>query len=306
MDVASELFPNGGWDVHHHIFDPARFAYSPTRHLTPPPATIDQFIAFKKKIGITKSVLTHGLSYGSDCSSLRDFVADLGETNSKAIGVIDPDTVTSEELRDMHQAGIRGIRVNLYQYRAMHDIELQKAALRAHASAIKDDYPGWSMAFTHTHPEFWVELKPFIQEEIVPTGIQLVTDHFALLKGSSMTSVEDITQQPGFQEIIELMRSGHLYVKISAPYRVSTQAPKYEDLKPLVRALFDANPQRVLWGSDWPHTPLMKVRTPEEALSETPFLNVDDLAWLRSLRSWLSDEEWNTLMVANPTALYDW
>ncbi|KAL3464490.1 hypothetical protein BJX64DRAFT_298313 [Aspergillus heterothallicus] len=306
MDVASELFPNGGWDVHHHIFDPARFAYSPTRHLTPPPATIDQFIAFKKKIGITKSVLTHGLSYGSDCSSLRDFVADLGEGNSKAIGVIDPDTVTPDELRDMHRAGIRGIRVNLYQYRAMHDVQLQKAALRAHVSAIKNNCPGWSMAFTHTHPEFWVELKPFIENEIVPTGIRLVTDHFALLKGSSMASRDDVMQQAGFQEILDLMRAGHLYVKVSAPYRVSTQAPAYEDLQPLVRAFFDANPQQVLWGSDWPHTPLMKVRTPEEALKETPYLNVDDLSWLRSLRSWLSDEEWNTLMVANPTALYDW
>ncbi|KAJ0414254.1 hypothetical protein BJY00DRAFT_319017 [Aspergillus carlsbadensis] len=306
MKVASELFPNGGWDVHHHIFDPARFEYSPTRHLTPPPATIDQFIAFKKKIGITKSVLTHGLSYGSDCSSLCGFVADLGEGNSKAIGVIDPDTVTADELHNMHRAGIRGIRVNLYQYRAMHDVELQKAALRAHAFAIKKHCPGWSMAFTHTHPEFWVELKPVIEEEIVPTGIRLVTDHFALLKGSSLASVEDVTQQPGFREILDLMRAGHLYVKISAPYRVSTQAPAYEDLKPLVRAFFDANPQRVLWGSDWPHTPLMKVRTPEEALAETPYLKVDDLAWLRSLRSWLSDEEWNTLMVSNPTKLYDW
>ncbi|KAL4916134.1 hypothetical protein BDW62DRAFT_218877 [Aspergillus aurantiobrunneus] len=288
MEVAAELFPNGAWDVHHHIFD----------------STIDQFVAFKKALGITKSVLTHGLSYGSDCSSLQGFVTELGASDTKGIGVIDPQTVTAGELRDMQRAGICGIRVNLYQYKAMHDVELQKAALRAHASAIKDECPGWSMAFTHTHPEFWEELKPFLESEIVPSGIRVVTDHFALLKGASMLPGNDIAQQPGFREITELMRSGSLYVKISAPYRVSTQAPGYDDLKPLVRALFDANPRQVVWGSDWPHTPHMKVRTPEEALKETPYLNVDDLAWLRSLRSWLSDEEWNALMIVNPTALY--
>ncbi|KAL5046711.1 hypothetical protein BDW71DRAFT_63564 [Aspergillus fruticulosus] len=312
MAEVADLFPNGAWDVHHHIFDPARYAYSPTRHLTPPPATIAQFEDFKKKLGITNSVLTHGLSYGSDCSSLQDFVSELGASNTKAIGVIDPGTVTVDELHEMQHAGICGIRVNLYQYKAMHDVDLQKNALRAHVEAIKDHCPRWSMAFTHVHPEFWTELKPFIETEIVPTGIRLVTDHFALLKGSSMLPCEagdesrvvDVSQQPGFREIIQLMRAGYLYIKISAPYRVSTQAPGFDDLKPLVRAFFDANPRQVVWGSDWPHTPQMKVRTQEEALTETPYLKVDDLAWLRSLRSWLSDEEWHALMVANPSALY--
>lgn len=179
-------------------------------------------------------------------------MAELGTNDTKAIGVIDPQTVTGEELQDMRRAGICGIRVNLYQYKAMHDVELQMAALRAHAGAIRDHCPDWSMAFTHTHPEFWVELKPFLEREIIPIGTRIVTDHFALLKGASMLSGQgEVIEQPGFREIVELMRSGHLYVKISAPYRVSNQAPAYEDLKPLVRAFFDANPRQVVWGSDW-------------------------------------------------------
>ncbi|KAJ5161203.1 hypothetical protein N7492_006595 [Penicillium capsulatum] len=103
---------------------------------------------------------------------------------------------------------------------------------------------------------------------------------------------------------MDLVRGGYLYVKISAPYRVSTLAPGYEDLKSLVRALFDANPRQILWESDWPHTPLMKVWTREEALQETPYLEVDDLAWLEKLRSWVSDEEWHAMMVLNPQGLY--
>lgn len=148
----------------------------------------------------------------------------------------------------------------MYRYNAMHDVELQKLALTAHARALDGHCTGWSMAFTHTHPEFWGALKPVIEDEVVGRGIRLVTDHFALLKGSSMlfepfgTEFKGnfyVTKQPGFQDILDLVRAGHLFVKISAPYRVSTQAPHFEDLKPLVRAFFDANPHQILWGSDW-------------------------------------------------------
>lgn len=168
--------------------------------------------------------------------------------------MIDPETVTPAELAEMHANGIRGIRVNMYRYGAMHDVALQKIALTAHAGALDGHCTGWSMAFTHTHPEFWGELKPVIAQEIVPRGIRLVTDHFALLKGASMLPAElegDVMQQEGFEDILDMVRTGHLFVKISAPYRISTQAPYFQDLKPLVRALFDANPQQLLWGSDW-------------------------------------------------------
>ncbi|KAL4864275.1 hypothetical protein BDV12DRAFT_205797 [Aspergillus spectabilis] len=258
------------------MYDPERFAYSPARHLTSPQATIAQFLAFRQRLGMTKFVLTHALSYGSYCSSLRGFTSELGTSNTKVIGVIDPDTLTPEELHVMQRADICGIRVNLYQYKAMHDVELRKRFLRAHVGAIKGSRPGWSMTCIHTHPEFWIELKPVIEKKM------------------------------DFKEIIDLLRDGHLYIKISvrAPYRVSTQAPAYMDIKPLMRAFFDADPRHVLWWSDWPHTPHMKVRLPEEALKETPYHEVDDLAWLRSLRSLVSNEKWYALMVENPTALY--
>lgn len=154
----------------------------------------------------------------------------------------------------MHFNGIRGIRVNVYRYGAMHDVELQKVALKIHAAALDSHCTGWSMAFTHTHPEFWGTLKPVIAREIVSRGIRLVTDHFALLKGASMLPAElegDLTRQQGFEDILDLVRACQIFVKISAPYRVSTQAPHFEDLKPPVRALFDANPQQLLCGIDW-------------------------------------------------------
>lgn len=162
------------------------------------------------------------------------------------------------------------------------------------------------MAFTHIHPEFWGELKPIV-EGIAANGIPIVTDHFALLKAASMLPGEykaDITSQPGFSDIISLLQSGSLYLKISAPYRVSELAPGYEDVRSLVTALVEANPRRILWGSDWPHTPRMKVRSKEEALRETPYLKVDDRVWLRQLKGWLTEEQWDLIMVQNPQRLY--
>lgn len=320
------LFPHGGWDTHHHIFDrkidtevvvqrdsasiilttrPAEaFPYSSNRHLTPPPATVAAFKTFTKKLGITNSVLTHGLSYGSDCTSLKAFMPQLGERETKAIGVIDPESTTDDEMLAMHEAGVRGVRVNLYRYKAMDDVNLQKKALAAHAARLTKLSLPWSLTMTTIHTEFWDELEPFVQ---TINGTELVTDHFGLLKAPSMLPPRmqnDIAQQPGFEAIMRLVRGGRLWVKLSAPYRVSEQAPAYEDLRPLVRAFVDANKYRVLWGSDWPHTPRMKVRGPEEALKETPHLQVDDEAWLRSLKLWLTDEEWDLLMVQNPRQLF--
>ncbi|KAL2873686.1 hypothetical protein SGCOL_011169 [Colletotrichum sp. CLE4] len=207
----------------------------------------------------------------------------------------------------MHKAGVRGLRVNLYQYNAMEDVELQKDVLRAHLKRITDLSLPWSLTMTTTRPEFWTTLEPFVRDVIVSQGVNLVTDHFALLKAPSLLSKghrEDPTKQPGFDAVMRLVRDGHLWVKLSAPYRISNESPGYSEIEFLVRAFVDANKHRVLWGSDWPHTPRMKVRTHEAAMRETPYLEVDDVAWLKSLRSWLSDEEWDLLMVQNPSRIF--
>lgn len=206
----------------------------------------------------------------------------------------------------MAEAGVCGLRVNLYKYKAMENVQLQKNALSAHLKRVTDLSLPWNLTMTTICTGFWDELAPFIQAEIVPTGVRLVTDHFGLFKASSMLGPDfrDPTQQSGFQSILSLVRKGHLWVKLSAPYRVSEQAPLYEDLEVLVRAFVNANKHRVLWGSDWPHTPRMKVRSHEEAMKVSPYLDVNDEAWLRSLRSWLSDEEWHLLMVENPKIMF--
>ncbi|GAP83342.2 putative amidohydrolase 2 [Rosellinia necatrix] len=305
----SHLFPNGGWDTHHHIYEPARFPYSPERHLTPPAATLEQFLAFRRRLGLSHSVLTHSLSYGDDCASLRAFLPALNPGSApRGVGVIDPRAASDAELRALHDAGVRGVRIDLYRRGAMEDAGRQRRAIAEHAARLERLGLGWSLALTTTRAELWAELAPLVAATAARgRGTRLVTDHFALLRAASMLPPpyrDDPARQPGFAAVLGLVRDGHLWVKLSAPYRVSEDGPGYADVEFLVRAFFDANRHRVVWGSDWPHTPRMRLRSREEALEETPFLEVDDLAWLNSLRSWLSDEEWHLLMVENPKALF--
>ncbi|OAA60305.1 Amidohydrolase 2 [Niveomyces insectorum RCEF 264] len=311
---SGDLLPKGSWDCHHHIYDPHAFAYSPTRHMTVPPATVAQYVAFKKAHGIDNSVLTHGLSYGADNTSLLAFLDGLKKADpghcTLGVAVIDPDTTTDAELVALRDGGVCGIRVNTYRYGALEDVDRQIAVLRAHATRLQaagETTAGWSMAFTTTKPGNWTRLRSFVETEIAAASVRLVTDHFALLQLPENGSGELDLHQPGLEAIIALVRAGVLWVKLSAPYRLTKLPPSggFADLKLLVRVLVDANPKRVIWGTDWPHTPKMQIRTPEEALKEVPFLKVDDQLWLKTLRSWLSEDEWVDLMVNNPRELYN-
>ncbi|KAK4494528.1 hypothetical protein PRZ48_013884 [Zasmidium cellare] len=301
MAETQPLLPRELWDTHHHIFDRVSFPYSPSRHITPPPATIESYEEFKQGLGITKFILVQGLSYGDDTTSLKAFFNGLGEASPSAIGVIDPERISDDELHDLNQHGVKGIRINLYQYRAMQDAELQQQAISTHLQRIVAADLPWTTTMTTVRTGSWDVLEPLIRDKMAPTRRLMINDHFALLKARSMLSQEyrdDPSSQPGFQAVVRLVRDGHIAIKLSAPYRVSILAPHYEDAKFLVRTFVDANNHQVVWGSDWPHTPQMKA-SHDDGQKEASFLHIDDAAWLQSLKAWLSDEEWDLVMRKN-------
>ncbi|GAB7336595.1 hypothetical protein MBLNU13_g09853t1 [Cladosporium sp. NU13] len=181
----------------------------------------------------------------------------------------------------------------------MRDLDKQLVMLRYYAERIAPY--NWSLGFLQLEPGNWAQLA-----KLIPSlPVDVVVDHQALLKSSSMLPANvPVAKQPGMEAILELLESGNFWIKISAPYRNSESDPHYDDLQGVIRLLVDANPRRVVYGSDWPHTPRMKIRSKEEALLETPFLVFDDSIWLQRLREWLSEEEWDLLMVKNPSVLY--
>lgn len=277
--------PKGACDCHVHIFGPdAAFPFSPERLYTPGPASIDDLLALHRALHIERVVVVHPSPYGTDNSCTIDALRKLG-ARARGVAVID-DATTDAMLDDMHDAGIRGVRVNLESYGesspAIAGKHLQRAAERVARL-------GWHVQ-TYTNLTVLAALRDTILQ--LPT--RLVIDHFGRPQASLGTA------QPGFADILALLRSGKVYVKISAPYRISLK-PNYADAAGIARAIIAANPDRVLWGTDWPH-PGAAERNP--AVIE-PFRREDDGLALNRLTDWTQSEtELKKILVDSPARLY--
>lgn len=312
-DFLAKPVPPGAWDTHHHIFEPDRFPFTDERHFTPAHASLAQLQEFELSIGVEHVCIAHGLSYGSDCSSLLYYLNHFGGT-ARGICVLDIETVTNDLLDQYHSAGVRSVRLDFFRHKAMNNVDIQIQLIEATTQRLTQwGKPGWSIQIQQPHLEIWPRLRKAVNESPVP----VVVDHFALIEGSSYRADDESTdvqndsyltekERLGLQDLCQTLKDGNLWIKISAPNRCSNLAPGFRDLRWLVRLFIDANPSRVIWGSDWPHTQRHKDRARIKSSSEEAFLTVDDKGWIESLSQWMSEEEWQALWVKNPATLYDY
>ncbi|RMJ03668.1 hypothetical protein BHE90_014485 [Fusarium euwallaceae] len=297
--------PQGAWDTHHHIFEPDRFPFSAGRHFTPSVATLEDLQQFEASIGVAHVCIAHGLSYGPDCTSLLHYLEQLQGT-ARGICVIDERNVTDDLLEKYHAAGVRSVRLDFFKAQAMHDLQKQIDLIKAAAERLlrwKPDGNGWSIQIQQPIMSHWKE----IGQVVSGLGLPVVVDHMGLVKAASMTPNGDplAISQPGWQHLLKAMADGNIWVKISAPYRNSRNDPAYDDLEQIVTQLVRANPKRVVWGSDWPHTQRHEDRHLRGREEVEPFLKIDNKKWIEKLSMWLSEAEWNDLWVNNPRKLYD-
>ncbi|KAH8433838.1 uncharacterized protein LDX57_011474 [Aspergillus melleus] len=239
-------------------------------------------------------------------------------TQARGICVLDINTVTDDVLDAYNAAGIRSVRIDFFREKAMHDVEVQKRLIETTGARLEkwwqsrrarkdgctkqghnDNGTGnWSIQIQQSHLEHW----PHLRASITRSPLPVVVDHFALVPGSShrfgdeSTCIQDARhlrseEREGLEALRGLLRGGNMWIKLSAPYRCSNLAPGYEDLQWLVRFLVDSNPERVLWGSDWPHTQRHEDRVGKSASQEEAFLQVDDKAWAEALSRWVSQRE---------------
>jgi predicted TIM-barrel fold metal-dependent hydrolase len=146
----------------------------------------------------------------------------------------------------------------------------------------------------YTNPKMIAALK----DQLAASPIPVVLDHFA---GAQAALGPD---QPGFADVLDLVKGGKAYVKISAPYQVSKIAPDYANVAPLAKALIAANPDRILWGTDWPH-PDSVTPPGKKPTDVTPLLQIDDGRLLNQLPAWAPDAKIREkILVANPARLY--
>ncbi|WP_326834357.1 amidohydrolase family protein [Amycolatopsis rhabdoformis] len=273
------MIPSGATDCHVHVFDP-RFPYSEDRAYTPGAASGEQLDELHWRLGVSRAVLVQPSPYGTDNSCLLAQLRDRGE---RARGVVVVDPAGGAPLREWHAQGVRGARVNLATF-AVDDPAAAPAPLRATASAIAD--LGWHLqVFTSA------KVVAALADEFARLPVPVVFDHFALA-----------SPDVGLAELTDLLRSGAAYVKLSAPHRIST-APDHTDVEPLVRALAAAAPDRLLWGTDWPHTG-GRARTPANRLSVEPFEPIDDARALERLLDWTGPVVGRRILVDNPVELY--
>jgi predicted TIM-barrel fold metal-dependent hydrolase len=278
--------PKGACDCHTHIFGPDdKFPFSPDRKYTPPNASIADLNALHKALHIDRVVIVHPSPYGADNACTVDAVRRMGE-RARGVAVID-DRTSDAELDAMHDAGIRGVRVNL---ESAGENDPAKAGQHLQSASKRVVRLGWHVQ-TYTNLRV---LQP-LTDAIMKMPTPLVVDHFGLAQAV------DGTGQPGFAELLSLLRSGKIYVKISAAYRISN-VPDHPDAAPIARAIIDANPDNVVWGTDWPH-PGGGRRDP---LAIEPYRRIDNGAALNRLASWTKNsKELAKILVDNPARLYD-
>jgi predicted TIM-barrel fold metal-dependent hydrolase len=209
--------------------------------------------------------------------------------DARGVAVIDDKTPESE-LDAMKAAGIRGMRINLATS-GVSDPAIGKQRLQAAIERMKTR--GWHIQMFTNLP-----LVSSIKEVVANAPMPLVFDHFG---GAEARLGLD---QPGFADLLDLVKAGKAYVKISGAYRASTQGPDYPDVAPLAKALIAANPERIIWGTDWPHPDSVTPagRKPTEV---TPLYQIDDGRLLNQLAVWAPDAATRKkILVDNPAQLY--
>ncbi len=281
--------PAGACDCHTHIFgDPKKFPLFSGRVYTPETASPEEMSALHRALHIQRVVIVTPSIYGTDNSATLFGIKARGAT-ARGVAVIG-DKTSDSELDAMNRGGIRGIRINLATV-GQSDASLGRRRLEEAVDRVKGR--NWHIQMYAALPII-SGIKDLVQASPVP----VVFDHF----GGAET-VKGL-QQPGWSDLVELVRSGKAYVKISGAYRASTQAPDYADAAPFAKALIAANADRIVWGTDWPHP---NSTTPEghRVTEVTPLFQIDDGRLLNQLAVWAPDGAVRKkILVENPARLY--
>jgi 2-pyrone-4,6-dicarboxylate lactonase len=275
----SIVFPAGAVDCHAHVCGPEnQFPYAHERIYTPPDATLEQYDFLLNMLGIDRAVLVQPSVYGTDN---RAMLAALASNPKKFRGVaVINKEISDIELERMHQAGVRGIRCNVVDV-TDKSAGLPIAELTAIAKRIKP--LGWHLELLAHVNEY-----PDLAKTFADFPVDLVFGHFGYSHAKYGVG------EPGFQGLLQLLREEKAWVKMTGPYRICDGDLPYADMRPFNEAVITANPNRLVWGSDWPHV-MVKKQMPHDA----------DLCDL--FGSWVSDPDLrNSILVNNPCMLYDY
>jgi len=277
--------PPGATDCHAHVVGPKRrYPLPPDARYTPMDAPVGQLAAMLKRLGLERVVIVQPSFYGTDNACMLDAMAELG--NARGVAVL-PETVSEDTLDELDAQGVRGLRVNIATFGTAPLDVMQRGISAAARQAVQH---GW-------HVQIFVPAVAL--DPLAPTlralPVDTVIDHFGLINPDAPD--DDLAT------LLKLIDTGKVWVKISGAYRIA-QDPAHRGIDPMARALAAANPERIVWGSDWPHTPRHDLQHPD-LTKESPFQEVDTAGLLALLPRWLEgDALIHRVLVDNPARLY--
>lgn len=268
--------PEGAVDAHCHVFGPSpEFPFAPERKYTPCNAGKDQLYALRDHLGFTRNVIVQATCHGKDNRAMMDACRTAGDL-ARGVASVGAD-ITEAEIAEMHAAGVRGVRFNFVK-RLVDDTP--KEVFLTIAEKIKAF--GWHIV-VYFEAQDLEELEPFLKQ--LPTTI--VVDHMG------RPDVAKGVDHPDFQRFITLMAENeNIWSKVTCPERLSLQGPPYDDVIAYCAEIVKRFPDRVLWGTDWPH-PNMKSHMPDDGAL------VDFIPKIAATK-----ELQHKLLVDNPMRLY--
>lgn len=284
------VLPAGACDTHVHVFRPDLYPYEKARAYTPGRVTAKDLRAFLGGHGLDRVVIVQPSVYGSDNRAMLDGVRQLG-SRARGIAVVDLPKIKDRQLADLEKGGVAGIRLNV---NTRKEGNLAKVARQA---AERLSGSPWVI-------QVYAPLAEIVsaRRSLARLKSPLVLDHFG---GARLRRPE---LKEGADVLVDLACNGPAYLKLSAPYRVVTgdggDASRWAAVRSLARKLMAVGPDRLLWGSDWPHTGGHD-RRPGSEYEIEPFQKIDDRASLRLLADWLGDDALlRQVLVDNPARLY--
>ena len=233
-----------------HVVDPEKYPLSSTAQYKPPAHNIADYMqAIGASLGIKNAVLVQPSIYGTDNSCLLDALQELTQKHGRGVVEIDPATVSKDQLNNWHELGVRGVRLNLKSVGKVLSAQELQLELWRYADIIR--------------PLNWVlqvylpmNMAPHLESVVPALGVKFCIDHFGspeLPASSSPTNPLDPNSLPGFGSLLNLLKSGTTWVKISAPYRL-TKDPQMRDLEVIAKTFMRQAGDRVVYSTDWPHT----------------------------------------------------
>jgi len=234
--------PAGACDAHCHIFGPAdRYPYAPDRTYTPPDAPLSHFKALQSILGLTRAVLVNASCHGRDNTVIVDAIA---QSNGRYRGVANADDrFTEREFQTLHAQGFRGVRFNFVKHLGgVPDMNEFRAVL-ARIQPL-----GW-------HLDLHFDAGDLLQFDALLSSLPVpfIIDHMGRVPTSQGL------EQPPFKQLLKLLRDNpRCWVKISGSERISSAGPPFHDAVPFAQALIAVAPERILWGTDWPHPNISK------------------------------------------------